>query len=156
LFCQLTGYGGTTQRASSAPAQALEREITIRFDANVARDLPWRFEPAQLAVTLRVGEQGLAFYRAENLSTRRIVGSAAFNVTPAEAGAYFSKIECFCFTEQALAPGAAVELPVAFFVDPAIAQDRNLASVQTITLSYTFYAMPERSALQDRAGKTLN
>ena len=143
LFCQVTGFGGTTQVAEAAPAEIGERIITVRFNADIARDLPWRFKPAQSAVTVRVGEMAMAFYNAENRSDRALVGSATFNVTPVKAGAYFNKIECFCFEEQALAPGERAELPVSFFVDPGIAADRRLDDVNTITLSYTFFGRDE-------------
>ena len=139
IFCQVTGYGGTTQVAAAAPAEVGGRSITVRFNADTAHAMPWRFRPRQRAIAVRVGEQSLALYEAVNSSQRRIVGSATFNVTPAKAGAYFNKIECFCFTEQALAPGESVDMPVSFFVDPAISDDPNLDDVNTITLSYTFF-----------------
>ena len=139
VFCQVTGYGGTTQTAEAAPAVTLDRKITVRFNADVGKALPWRFAPAQDRVELKIGEQVLAFYRAKNLSGRTITGTAAFNVTPAKAGQYFNKIACFCFTEQELKAGAEVDMPVTFFIDPAIADDPNLNEVTTITLSYTFF-----------------
>ncbi|MEQ9638487.1 MAG: cytochrome c oxidase assembly protein [Alphaproteobacteria bacterium] len=139
LFCQVTGYGGTPQQADVAPDQVLDRTITVRFNADTMPELPWRFRPAQRQVTLKVGEQGLAFYVAENLSKRPVTGQAAFNVTPEKAGRYFTKVECFCFTEQTLAAGQQVDMPVSFYVDPAIADDRDLDEVKTITLSYTFF-----------------
>jgi cytochrome c oxidase assembly protein subunit 11 len=139
LFCQVTGLGGTTQVSQSAPAEVGERVLKVRFNADVHRDLPWRFWPEQREVTLRVGEPGLVFYDAENLSGRAVVGTATFNVTPLKAGQYFHKVQCFCFDEQELAPGETARLGVSFFVDPAIAQDRNLEEVTTITLSYTFF-----------------
>jgi cytochrome c oxidase assembly protein subunit 11 len=139
LFCQVTGFGGTTQVAETAPAVAGQRLFKVRFNADVQPDLPWRFQPEQREVTLRVGEPGLAFYRAENLSERAVTGSATFNVTPLKAGQYFTKVQCFCFDEQKLAPGETAQLGVSFFVDPAILEDRNLDEVTTITLSYTFF-----------------
>ncbi|MBT3330321.1 MAG: cytochrome c oxidase assembly protein [Rhodospirillaceae bacterium] len=139
IFCQVTGFGGTTQVAEEAPAEIGERIITVRFNADTARNMPWKFSPQQRAVTLHVGEQTLAFYQASNPTDRAIVGSSTFNVTPAKAGAYFNKIECFCFTEQVLVPGQSVDMPVSFFVDPAISDDPNLDDVKTITLSYTFF-----------------
>ena len=139
LFCQVTGYEGTTRRASVAPATVLARSLTIDFDANVGPGIGWRFEPAQRAQQLRIGEQGLAFYRATNLSNKPQVGMAVFNVTPHEAGSYFNKIECFCFTAQRLEPGQSIEMPVAYFIDPAINDDVDLKKLTTITLSYTFY-----------------
>jgi cytochrome c oxidase assembly protein subunit 11 len=143
LFCQATGFAGTTQRADQAPAAATNREMTIRFDANTAASLPWSFHPEQLELTVKVGEQNLAFYKARNLSDRALNGSAVFNVTPGEAGAYFTKVDCFCFTEQKLGPGESMDMPVAFFVDPKIADDPDLRSLTTITLSYTFYPADE-------------
>lgn len=141
LFCQVTGYDGTTQRASAAPGTVLGRAMTIDFDANAAPGLPWTFVPAQRRLTVRLGEQAMAHYRAANNATRRVTGTAVFNVTPTLAGRYFTKIQCFCFTEQTLEPGQAVDMPVVFFIDPKIAEDKDLASLTTITLSYTFYPL---------------
>jgi len=143
LFCQVTGYGGTTQRAEQGASQVLDRVVTIRFNADNAPDLPWTFRPAQRQMEVKIGETQLAFYRAENKSGRTVTGTATFNVTPAKAGLYFSKLECFCFTEQTLKPGESVDMPVSFFVDPAIKDDRNLDDVKTITLSYTFFQARE-------------
>ena len=143
IFCQVTGFGGTTQVAAEAPAAVGERVITVRFNADTARAMPWKFRPQQRAITLKVGEQALALYEASNPTDRRIVGTSTFNVTPAKAGAYFNKIECFCFTEQALTPGQSVDMPVSFFVDPAISDDPNLDDVKTITLSYTFFEVAD-------------
>ena len=145
LFCQATGYGGTTQRAAEAPAIVAERVMTVRFNADVNAGLPWAFRPAQPALSLAVGETGLAFYRARNLSDRAITGTATFNVTPQKAGRYFSKIDCFCFALQTLQPGETVDMPVTFFVDPALLDDPNMADVRTITLSYTFFRSPDRA-----------
>ena len=139
LFCQVTGYGGTTQVSDVAPETISDRVVTVRFNADVGRDLPWRFEPAQVAMDVRVGDVGVAYYTAENDSDATVVGSAIFNVTPHKAGPYFSKIACFCFDEQTLATGERVEMPVSFFIDPAILDDANLDEVKTITLSYTFF-----------------
>ncbi len=139
IFCQVTGYGGTPQVAETAPATVLERRMTVRFNADTGPALPWEFTPVRRKISIRVGEQALAFYRARNLSDRAVTGTATFNVTPLKAGQYFSKIDCFCFTEQTLAPGASADMPVTFFVDPAIADDPNLDDVTTITLSYTFF-----------------
>ncbi|HOP19987.1 MAG TPA: cytochrome c oxidase assembly protein [Parvularculaceae bacterium] len=138
-FCQVTGFGGTTQRAENATGEVLERQVTVRFDANTAQDIPWRFKPEQPTQKLHIGETGLAFFSAENLSSKPVSGRAAFNVTPAKAGVYFKKIECFCFTEQTLAPGEKVDMPVTYFIDPKIAKDINLDDVETITLAYTFF-----------------
>jgi cytochrome c oxidase assembly protein subunit 11 len=139
LFCRVTGYGGTTQRAAQAPEGALEQTIKVRFNADVAQGLPWSFAPAAREVEVRIGEQSLAFYRAHNSGSRPITGTATFNVTPAKAGVYFSKIDCFCFTEQVLDAGASADLPVSFFVDPAILDDPGARDVRSITLSYTFF-----------------
>lgn len=143
LFCDVTGFGGTTQRAESVDGRVLDRTMTVRFDANVGAGLPWEFRPVERRVSVRVGEQALAFYRATNRSDRPVTGSAVFNVTPPLAGAYFTKIECFCFTEQRLEPGQSVDMPVAFFIDPDIADDADLKTLGTITLSYTFYPSAE-------------
>ena len=137
IFCQVTGFGGTTQRAAEAPGAAAG-EIGVRFDANISPALPWRFEPAS-RVRVRLGERTVVNYRATNLTARPTTGRAIFNVTPAQAGAYFSKIECFCFTEQTLQPGQSVEMPVIFFVDPGVRKDEATSHIDEITLSYTFY-----------------
>jgi cytochrome c oxidase assembly protein subunit 11 len=142
LFCQVTGYGGTTQRAAEAPKSVIGREVVVEFDANTSPALPWSFEPAQRRVTVKLGEQALAFYRAVNKSDAPVRGQAVFNVTPDEVGRYFTKIECFCFTEQELAPHQSVDMPVLFYVDPGLADDPDLKSVRTLTLSYTFYPVP--------------
>jgi cytochrome c oxidase assembly protein subunit 11 len=151
LFCQVTGFGGTTQRAEAAPAEVLDRLVTVRFDSNAAGGLGWNFRPEQLEMTLRLGAEGLAHYRATNLSGRTVTGSAIFNVTPDSAGAYFNKIQCFCFTEQTLQPGESMDFPVVFFVDPAMADDPDLAHVNTITLSYTFYPVDKPDTLSEAA-----
>jgi cytochrome c oxidase assembly protein subunit 11 len=141
LFCQVTGYGGTTQVAQASPAEPLAQTIKVRFNADVDPDLPWSFRPVQREVEVRIGEQHLAFYRARNRSDRAVVGQAVYNVTPFKAGAYFGKIACFCFDEQRLAPGQEVDMPVSFFVDPAILDDPNTRDLTTITLSYTFFRL---------------
>ena len=138
-FCQVTGWGGTTQRADAGATKTLAREITVRFDASVNQGLAWHFKPEQISQTLNIGATGLAFYQAENLASKPVTGRATFNVSPAKAGIYFKKIECFCFTEQTLLPGSAVSMPVTYFIDPAIADDPNLDDVETITLAYTFF-----------------
>jgi cytochrome c oxidase assembly protein subunit 11 len=150
LFCQVTGFGGTTQRADAAPQQVLDRDVTVRLDADVGHGLSWKFQPLQRDVTLKVGEEALAFYRATNLSDKAVVGMATFNVTPDKAGQYFNKIACFCFTEQRLEPGQSIDMPVTFFVDPRIAEDRNLDDVANITLSYTFFPV-DKPAPRDTA-----
>src|SRR5690606_6596348 len=151
LFCQVTGYGGTPQVAEAAPVEVLDRVIEVRVDANGAGGIPGTFRPEQREIALNVGEQALAFYRAENVSGRDTTGTATFNVTPLEAGAYFNKVDCFCFTEQHLEPGRSVDMPVTFFIDPAIADDPNLDHVRTITLSYTFFPTEERRAEAPRS-----
>jgi cytochrome c oxidase assembly protein subunit 11 len=142
-FCRVTGYGGTTQRADQAPVAALDRTITVRFNADVARDLPWGFAPVQRQMEVRLGEQHLAFYRAINRADHPVVGSATFNVTPHSAGLYFSKLACFCFEEQVLQPGEAVDMPVSFYVDPALLDDPDARDLRSITLSYTFFLRAE-------------
>ena len=139
LFCQVTGYGGTTQRAEQAPDSVLERTITVRFDANVGRGMGWKFRPVQRKQVLKIGETALAFYEAINLTGMKLTGTATFNVTPQAAGSYFNKIECFCFTEQTLEPGARAQMPLTFFIDPEIVNDPETKNIREITLSYTFF-----------------
>lgn len=139
LFCQATGYGGTPQRAESAPGEMAARIITVRFDSNVDPALNWRFEPKQRQVQVRVGESKLVHFRAVNKDTKPVTGHAAFNVSPDIAAPYFDKIQCFCFTEQRLEAGQAVDMPVLFFIDPKILADRKSDGISTVTLSYTFY-----------------
>jgi cytochrome c oxidase assembly protein subunit 11 len=139
LFCKVTGFGGTTQRAEGPAGRILDRTVKVRFNADVNGAMPWSFHPEVREVELRLGEQGMVAYRAENRADAPVTGTATFNVTPEKAGIYFNKIQCFCFTEQRLEPGQAVDMPVSFFVDPALAADRNLDDVHTITLSYTFF-----------------
>ncbi|MEQ8355499.1 MAG: cytochrome c oxidase assembly protein [Kiloniellaceae bacterium] len=146
LFCQITGYGGTTQVAEAPPGAVGERVITVRFNTDIDPQLPWAFQPVEREMKMKVGESGLAFFRARNLSARTTVGTATFNVTPLKAGQYFNKVQCFCFTEQRLAAGATADMPVSFFVDPAIEEDPNLREVRTITLSYTFFVDEEAQA----------
>ncbi|GAK34104.1 cytochrome c oxidase assembly protein CtaG [Iodidimonas nitroreducens] len=148
LFCQVTGYGGTTQRVDQAGVEILDRVMEVRFDGSVDSALPWAFKPVQTTQSVKVGETALAFYEATNLSDKAITGTAVFNVTPHKAGLYFSKIECFCFTEQTLQPGETVNMPVTYFIDPAIAEEDNLDGVSQIVLSYTFFYQetPEPSA----------
>ena len=139
LFCQVTGYGGTTQRVTQYSDRILDREITVRFDANVAGGLPWDFRPVQRQVTMPIGETTQVAYMATNPFSRPTGGRATFNVTPQSAGSYFMKMECFCFTDTELQPGEEMEMPVVFYVDPAIADAEELKNITTITLSYTFY-----------------
>lgn len=157
LFCQVTGYGGTTQRAEAPSDTVLDRTMTIRFDANVAPGLGWKFVPVQHTVDVKIGENTLIFYRAENTSGQPITGTATFNVTPEIAGGYFNKIACFCFQEQRLEPGQSIDMPVSFFVDPAIVKDASGAgNIPQITLSYTFHKVEQQksAAVQPAAPAT--
>src|SRR5436190_8755359 len=139
-FCRTTGFNGTTQVATSAPsAGALARKIAVRFDANVGPGLPWKFEPEQTEIEIPIGQVVTVFYHVVNQSARTTTGQAAYNVAPLTAGAYFQKLNCFCFTEQTFAPGEKREMPVVFYVDPALAADAENDGLNTITLSYTFY-----------------
>jgi cytochrome c oxidase assembly protein subunit 11 len=138
MFCQLTGFDGTPQRAERAPG-AVAGQVGVRFDANVHPGLPWRFEPEQTTVRVQPGARTQIFYRAQNLSAKSITGQAAFNVSPDQVGKYFKKIQCFCFTEQTLKAGETRDMPVIFFVDPAIKKDPDTKGIDEITLSYTFY-----------------
>lgn len=149
LFCQLTGFGGTPQIANEAPREVLERMVTVRFNADIASGLAWKFEPVERDMTLRIGENALAFYRAVNLTDRPLVGMATFNVTPDKAGQYFNKIACFCFDQQRLEPGQSVDMPVSFFVAPSLARDRGMNDVSHISLSYTFFPVDD-GAKQNR------
>ena len=149
LFCQVTGFGGATRQAEQAPTAVPGTAITVRLDTNVNSALPWSFAPEQPRVKLPLGESVTMVYRVENLSDRPLVGTATFNVTPFTAGPYFNKLQCFCFTEQKLAPGESAELPVTFFVDPAILDDPETKDIRTITLSYTFFRAAEQSAADD-------
>ena len=147
LFCRVTGFGGTTQVASEGEArlasmlglEAGAPEYSIRFDANTARDLPWEFTPVQVTDTVTIGQRDMAFYTARNTSDRPITGTATFNVEPEQAGRYFNKIQCFCFTEQTLQPGEEIRMPVLYFIDPRALEDENMQGVEQITLSYTFH-----------------
>ncbi|HJU15785.1 MAG TPA: cytochrome c oxidase assembly protein [Stellaceae bacterium] len=139
LFCAATGFAGTTERVANAVGAVSDRVITVRFNTTVEPGLPWRFLPEQRAVTVRLGEEKLVFFSAENLTDEPIVGHATFNVTPYKAGPYFDKIECFCFTEERLGPRQKVDMPVDFFVNPDLARDPNAGDVHTITLSYSFF-----------------
>jgi len=139
LFCQVTGFGGTTQKSAGNPKGVIDREMTVRFDSNVGGDLPWKVQPAS-PITDKIGTVETVNFIAKNLSNKPVTGQAIFNVVPEQTGIYFNKIECFCFTEQTLQPGEEVEMPVTFFVDPDIAENGDLDTVRNITLSYTFYA----------------
>jgi cytochrome c oxidase assembly protein subunit 11 len=140
VFCQVTGFNGTTQKAVGAHAPgAVGKIINVRFDANVAPSLPWKFDPEQHVQRVAVGARDMEFFNATNLSDKPITGSATFNVTPSQAGQYFTKIQCFCFTEQTLKPGETARMPVIFYVDPKLITDPDTRDITEITLSYTFY-----------------
>jgi cytochrome c oxidase assembly protein subunit 11 len=145
MFCQLTGFDGTPRRAERAPG-AVAGQIGVRFDANVDQGLPWRFEPKQKTIEVAPGAKTQIFYHAQNLSARPVTGQAVFNVSPDQAGKYFNKIECFCFTEQTLKPGQSVDMPVVFFVDPKVLKDEDTKDIHEITLSYTFYPVETAAA----------
>ena len=155
-FCRVTGFNGTTQVATAGPTgQPLGRKITVRFDANVNGGLPWTFTPEQTSIDVRLGEVVTVFYNAVNLSARETVAQAGYNVSPLTVGAYFDKINCFCFTEQRLAAGEHREMPVVFYVDPALAKDADGKDVDTITLSYTFYPVRQSARpVAESAGKS--
>ena len=155
IFCRATGYGGTPNRANAAPGFVANRIMTVHFDTNVDPQLPWSFYPEQRSVDVKVGENRLVFFRAINKSKTAVTGHAAFNVQPDEAARYFTKIQCFCFTEQTLAPGQSVEMPVSFFVSPKILKDHGVDSVSEMTLSYTFYPSATQSA-DSRTASTPN
>jgi cytochrome c oxidase assembly protein subunit 11 len=159
LFCQATGFGGTTQRASLAEAGAVQAgsaTISVRFDGNVDPALPWRFGPMQVTQDMPIGQRKLAFFKAENLSDHAVTGLASFNVQPELAGLYFKKIACFCFNQQTLKPGEVVEMPVQYYVDPAILKDPEAAGIKQITLSYTFHPSVDQSAAGKPVSKTLD
>lgn len=140
LFCQVTGFGGTTAQATIVPDRVLDREITVRFNADIDAQLPWEFETGQVSVKVKVGQETLSHYMAENLSDKPSTGHATYNVVPHKAGPYFVKVECFCFTNQTLQPRQKVNMPISFFIDPLIMEDPELDDIDTITLSYTFFA----------------
>jgi cytochrome c oxidase assembly protein subunit 11 len=146
-FCRTTGFGGTTQVSTAAPAQMLGRTVTVRFDANVAPGLPWRFVPEKNSIDVRIGEVLTVNYSVTNLAARDTVGQASYNVTPPTTGAYFQKINCFCFTEQSMKAGETREMPVVFYVDPALAQDAEQNGLNTITLSYTYFPVRQPEPL---------
>jgi cytochrome c oxidase assembly protein subunit 11 len=162
-FCRVTGYGGTTGVAEVAPDVILDRTVKVRFDASREAGMPWEFKAQQVEITLRIGENGLAFYEAYNPTDKPVAGTASYNVMPDQAGLYFIKIQCFCFTEQILQPGERIVMPVSFFVDPAIMDHEEASQIEEITLSYTFHQTPltdEQAALYAPAApaptKTLN
>ena len=151
LFCQVTGYGGTTQRADQYSDTVLERTIKVRFDANTSNGLNWWFKPVERLVELRIGETTQIAYQAVNTADRPTKGQATFNVTPQAAGAYFNKIDCFCFTETELQPGESIDMPVVFFVDPAIVDAPETKNINTITLSYTFFPLENNEPVAEAA-----
>jgi cytochrome c oxidase assembly protein subunit 11 len=156
LFCQLTGFDGTPRIASKAPdpSEVLEKTIVVRFDGNVAPGLPWRFGPVQNTMTVRIGENAMAYYRATNTSDRPVRGTATYNILPEVAAAFFNKIQCFCFTEQVLQPGETAQFPVSFFIDPQIVGDKDARHVTQVTVSYTFHPMeaPKPGVAEKHAG----
>ena len=147
LFCRVTGYGGTTNASTGNTEGVLDQTIKVRFDASTARDMPWEFKPEQRQMELKIGQDGMAFYEAYNPTDKPIRGTASYNVAPYAAGAYFSKIHCFCFEEQILQPGERMSMPVNFYVDPDIVNDREGKYVHTITLSYTFHMMDDQTGM---------
>lgn len=156
LYCQVTGYQGTTQRAEKASDVVIDRMVKVHFDANVAAELPWTFEPMQSSADVKIGENTLAFYKATNNSDRVTTGSAVFNVAPDQVGVHFNKVQCFCFTEQRLEPGQTVEMAVSFFVDPAFVTDVETKDLSELTLSYAFYPVvaPKKPEGQAAVGST--
>ena len=155
-FCRVTGIGGTTGVSEVASGEILDQTIKVRFDASLERNMPWQFTPMAREMELRIGETALAFYEAYNPTDKPVAGSASYNVAPYAAGGFFTKIDCFCFQEQVLAPGERVQMPVTFYVDPEIVTDRDAKYVHTITLSYTFYKidLPEGVAVIEQAQET--
>ncbi len=153
IFCQITGYGGTTQRAELIDTRVIDRPMTVRFVANVHRDMPWEFKPKQISQTMKIGEQTMAYFEAYNPTDHTIVGRATYNVAPHKAGGYFNKIDCFCFTEQILKPGERVDMPVLYYIDPEIDQDINLREVTEVTLSYTFFILDDEETAEVLAGR---
>ena len=155
-FCRVTGFGGVPEQVSANEMDVLDQTITVRFDGTLNNNMAWEFKPVEREMKVRIGETGLAFYEAHNPTDRPIAGQASYNVTPYTAGAFFDKIDCFCFQEQVLAPGETVQMPVSFYVDPEIVDDRDGKYVHTITLSYTFYEidLPEGYAALDTQTET--
>lgn len=149
-LCRVTNFDGTPRRATAPSAVMVDKTVTVRFDANVAPGFPWRFEPQQTTLGVKLGENVLAFYRATNLSDRPVKGTATFNVFPEQTAAFFNKVQCFCFTEQELGPGESVEFPVSFFVDPQIENDKDARGTTHITLSYTFYPVAPKPGLAEK------
>ena len=158
IFCEVTGYAGTTQVASTVPKsnEISQRVVAVRFDANVNSKMPWTFKPVQREVKVRLGEQALAYFEATNDSDQPLVGTASFNVTPYKAAIHFNKIDCFCFTQQVLKSGETMKMPVTFFIDPELANDSNADDLRTITLSYTFFQDDDQSAAEKLTVKDVN
>ncbi len=154
LFCQVTGYGGTTQRAEEASDTILDREIIVSFDANVAPGLDWDFKPKQKKVRVKLGQMTEIMYEAKSLAKQVSTGTSTFNVAPFELGGYFNKIDCFCFTEQPLEAGESIDMPVVFFIDPEMDKDESLKNIKEITLSYTFFEMPKNGEEETAAVAT--
>jgi cytochrome c oxidase assembly protein subunit 11 len=152
LFCKVTGAGGTPRVATGPAAKTVGQTMVIRFDGAVMKDMPWQFRPLQTKMTVHLGETSLALFSAENMAKEAVTGTAVFNVTPAKAGPYVDKIECFCFSEQRLEPGEKAEFPVSFYIDPAIANDPETNDVHTITLSYTFFKARQQPAVPAVSG----
>ncbi|MZR12661.1 cytochrome c oxidase assembly protein [Maritimibacter sp. DP07] len=152
-FCRVTGFGGTTNAAEAGSDVILDKTIKVRFDGSIERDFPWEFKPVQREMEVKLGETGLAFYEATNTADRPVAGTASYNVAPYSAGGYFTKIDCFCFELQVLEPGESVMMPVTFYVDPEITEDRDAKFAKVITLSYTFHEtdLPEEYAALDTA-----
>ncbi len=158
-FCRVTGFAGTTSVAEAPSEVILDQTVIIRFDASLEAGMPWQFKPEVSHMTLRIGETGLAFFDAYNPTDRTVAGTASYNVTPDQSGGYFTKIECFCFTEQILKPGERVQMPVTFYVDPEIVKDKEASKIKEITLSYTFHETPlteEQAALATQTDKQVN
>jgi len=151
-FCRQTGFGGVTQVSEKAPTEVLGRKVTVRFDSNVAPGLPWKFEPEQNEISLRIGEVATVHYKVINEAAREITAQAGYNVSPPQVGAYFAKINCFCFTQQTLAAGETREMTVVFYVDPSIVKDHDQDRLNTITLSYTFYRLADADKTADAGG----
>jgi cytochrome c oxidase assembly protein subunit 11 len=151
MFCKATGYNGTTQRVERNAGKVLDRTITVRFDSNVAPNLPWTFEPEVTKMDVKIGETALAFFRATNNSDKPVTGQAIYNVTPEAFGAYFNKIQCFCFSQQTLQPHQTVEMPVTFFIDPKMVDDSDTNSQPEVTLSYVFFPAERPAASADAA-----
>ena len=158
IFCQVTGYAGTTQVAASVPKsnEVLKRIVAVRFAANVNSKMPWSFRPVQREIKVRLGEQALAYFEATNNSDQPLVGTASFNVTPYKAAIHFNKIDCFCFTQQVLKPGQTMKMPVTFFIDPELAKDSSADDLRTITLSYTFFQDDDQSAVEKLAAERID